>query len=140
MLCGGARSILAASPTNFSPFQSQPTTPLFIEPVSRLTASQRRLCFASLEPIRLQSRHEVLCQIPSCNNALRCPHHKQLQSRLSIYRNQTVNFEERKLLFERAIEATAKRMRDFEKACKEHKEVVEKSDRRQANGSGVNDD
>jgi len=64
----------------------------------------------------------------------------KLQSRLSIYRNQTVNFEERKLLFERAIEATAKRMRDFEKACKEHKEVVEKSDRRQANGSGVNDD
>jgi hypothetical protein len=43
----------------------------------------------------------------------------KLQSRLSNYRSHTVNFEERKLLYERAIEATAVRMRDLNSVGKE---------------------
>jgi len=49
----------------------------------------------------------------------------KLRSGLSNYRSQTVNFEERKLLFERAIEATAERMRDFKSDCQDHEVMID---------------
>lgn len=50
----------------------------------------------------------------------------KLQSLLTLYRNQTVNFEERKLLFENAIDATILRTQDFERECQDNAEAFER--------------